>query len=221
MWHGPTGHAPSLDVLTRLAELYECAVSDLLLDAPQCRDRDSAHQAQSTAELLPSGDGTVDLDGLAARLEHRDTDELAAAVAAWASQTDSGVTRRSLLTLSAGLTLAAADPVFAFSEPAAAADTTPAERTYPGVWLSRYVYPSTGRGAGLRRRTEHTSPTGYYGGKTYHGTLQLAVNDTGRTMTGQWLGFGKDFKINTGSWELHWVDDATSARATRQYALKV
>ena len=34
-WPGPTGHAPSLDTLDRLARLYECKLTDLLGD---CRD---------------------------------------------------------------------------------------------------------------------------------------------------------------------------------------
>ena len=148
-----------------------------------------------------------------------------------------------------------------FEVPASTREGTADGPNYSGVWLSRYVYPSTGRDADfvgehyvvLRQRgnilkgqslphttgsrleldlalkgtvvegnwTEHTSPTGYYSGKAYHGTLQLAVDDSARIMTGQWLGFGKDFKINTGAWELHWVDAATSARATREYALKL
>jgi hypothetical protein len=31
LWPASTGHAPSLDVLGRLAELYECSISDLLV----------------------------------------------------------------------------------------------------------------------------------------------------------------------------------------------
>jgi hypothetical protein len=40
-------------------------------------------------------------------------------------------------------------------------------------------------------------------------------------MSGRWLGFGKNFKINTGEWELTWVDDSTSRRVVRQYHNKV
>lgn len=68
---------------------------------------------------------------------------------------------------------------------------------------------------------ERTSPSGYYRGATYHGTLQLVVNPMGRAMSGKWLGFGSNFKVNTGEWELTWVDAATSARAMRPYHLKV
>jgi hypothetical protein len=49
MWPSSTGHAPSFDNLSKLAELYECAVSDLLRDLPDFRDRDSAAVSQETA----------------------------------------------------------------------------------------------------------------------------------------------------------------------------
>ena len=68
---------------------------------------------------------------------------------------------------------------------------------------------------------EQTAPGGYYKGATYHGTLQLIVNPMGRAMSGRWVGFGKNFKINSGEWELTWVDGSTSQRAIRQYHMKV
>ena len=50
MWPSCTGHAPSFDNLSKLAELYECAVSDLLVDLPDFRHRDStAAGPQETA----------------------------------------------------------------------------------------------------------------------------------------------------------------------------
>jgi hypothetical protein len=67
---------------------------------------------------------------------------------------------------------------------------------------------------------ERTSPEGYYKGVTYYGTLQLVVNLMGRAMSGRWLGFGQNFKVNTGEWELTWVDGSTSQRAMRKYHLK-
>ncbi len=39
-WPGTTGHAPSFDNLSKLAELYECAVSDLPIDLPDFRHLD-------------------------------------------------------------------------------------------------------------------------------------------------------------------------------------
>ena len=64
--------------------------------------------------------------------------------------------------------------------------------------------------------TEHTSPNGYYKGAIYHGTLQLLIDHMGRSMSGKWLGFGKNFKINSGEWQLTWVDHATN-RTMREY----
>ena len=68
--------------------------------------------------------------------------------------------------------------------------------------------------------TERTSPDGYYKGATYHGTTQLLIDPLGRRMTGRWLGFGKNFRINTGEWELAWVDDSTTKTAQRLYHCK-
>jgi hypothetical protein len=50
-WPASTGYAPSLMVLARLAELYECAVSDLVADHPNFRSLDQA----GPAEPLPDG----------------------------------------------------------------------------------------------------------------------------------------------------------------------
>jgi len=68
---------------------------------------------------------------------------------------------------------------------------------------------------------EQTSPQGYYKGAVYHGTMQLIINPMGRAMSGRWLGFGKNFKINIGEWELTWADNSTSRRIMRQYHYKV
>ncbi len=51
-WPSNTGHAPTFDNLAKLAELYECAVSDLLIDLPNFRHRDSAANPQNTALTL-------------------------------------------------------------------------------------------------------------------------------------------------------------------------
>jgi hypothetical protein len=44
-WPGGTGHAPSFGNLRKLAELYECAVSDLLVDLPDFRHLDNTQAA--------------------------------------------------------------------------------------------------------------------------------------------------------------------------------
>jgi hypothetical protein len=53
VWPARTGHAPSVDVLTRLAELYECRVADLIADRPDYRYLDPAYQAREQLSLLP------------------------------------------------------------------------------------------------------------------------------------------------------------------------
>jgi len=53
MWPSSTGHAPSFDNLSKLAELYECAVSDLLVDLPDFRHLDTTSSTQKTALTIP------------------------------------------------------------------------------------------------------------------------------------------------------------------------
>jgi hypothetical protein len=63
MWPGTTGHAPTFDNLGKLAELYECAVSDLLVDLPDVRHRDATSSTQATALILPEPDAELVLPG--------------------------------------------------------------------------------------------------------------------------------------------------------------
>ncbi|MFD8981601.1 helix-turn-helix domain-containing protein [Streptomyces sp. NPDC059564] len=65
---------------------------------------------------------------------------------------------------------------------------------------------------------EQTAAEGYYNGARYHGALQLLVEPTGRRMAGKWVGFGKDFDVNTGPWELRLVDRSTSKATLEQYS---
>jgi len=287
LWPASTGHAPSLDVLATLAELYECAVADLLADGPRFDHRDEAYQARqqlatlplSTMALIAPAPDPADVDApessaathgsadqlamFAKRVGEMDVDELARTVASWTAQAGAAVDRRALLLkLSAGLALAAAHPLMVGDkEPLPQPRTSTRGSGLSGIWLSRYLYYSSGRDKEfegqhylvLRQRgdrlvgqslphstgsrldlelsvagsiasgtwTERTSPAGYYRGAVYHGTIQLIVNPMGRGMSGKWLGFGTDFKVNTGEWELTWVDDASSQRTLRGYHLKV
>jgi hypothetical protein len=50
-WPGNTGHVPSFDNLCKLAEPYECAVSDLLVDVADFRHLDKAHAAGRTVTI--------------------------------------------------------------------------------------------------------------------------------------------------------------------------
>ncbi|MEV5979127.1 helix-turn-helix transcriptional regulator [Streptomyces sp. NPDC052114] len=65
--------------------------------------------------------------------------------------------------------------------------------------------------------TEQTSAEGYYRGARYFGALQMLVEPTGRRMAGKWVGFGKDFDVNTGPWELRLMDASTSKTTLDQY----
>jgi tetratricopeptide (TPR) repeat protein len=53
MWPSATGHAPSFGNLSKLAELYECVVSDLLVDLPDFRHRDATGGLQTPALTMP------------------------------------------------------------------------------------------------------------------------------------------------------------------------
>lgn len=152
-------------------------------------------------------------------------------------------------------------PPIRTTSPVHEAKTAPAAYgTYSGVWLSRYRYPSSGRGAELTGQhyvvvlqhgsrltirslpngssnpnspltmdlevsdhvvtgtwTEETAPDGYYRGAVYHGAIQMLVEPTGRKMAGMWVGFGKDFEVNTGPWELVFQTADTSRQSLAEY----
>lgn len=61
--------------------------------------------------------------------------------------------------------------------------------------------------------SELTAPDGYYRGARYHGSIQLLIELTGSRMAGKWVGFGKNFEVNTGPWELV-LQDASTSKAT-------
>ena len=58
-WPSVTGHAPTFDNLSKLAELYECAVSDLLVDLPDFRHRDSTPTAGTALAVRQSNSPVV------------------------------------------------------------------------------------------------------------------------------------------------------------------
>ncbi|SDY09772.1 hypothetical protein SAMN05444365_101657 [Micromonospora pattaloongensis] len=68
---------------------------------------------------------------------------------------------------------------------------------------------------------ERTSPTGYYKGTIYRGAIQLLLTPSMTHMTGKWLGFGKEFSIDTGAWDLTLEDRSMSARTRAGYDLRV
>ncbi len=60
---------------------------------------------------------------------------------------------------------------------------------------------------------EQTAQESYYNGARYHGAIQMLIEPTGRRMAGKWAGFGSNFDVNTGPWELIFVDPDTSKAA--------
>lgn len=64
---------------------------------------------------------------------------------------------------------------------------------------------------------EQTDPEGYYRGARYHGAIQMLVEPTGRRISGKWVGFGKDYDVNTGPWELVFQDGSTSQTTMAKY----
>jgi hypothetical protein len=185
-WPAPTGYAPSIEVLSKLAELYECHVADLLSDTADHRNRDPAFRARSDLARLPDAVGdagghggrrenaTDDTrDALAefiSRLEECDVHELARQTAGWAAQLDSKIDRRSLLLkLSFGLTLAAATPPGAVYEPAVRVAADDEARNLAGVWRSEYTYYSNKRD------------------QQFTGVHYVTIRQDGRTLTAESL----------------------------------
>lgn len=259
-WPAETGHAPSLEVLGKLAELYTCQLSDLVSDAADFRSADTAHQQNEQLAALHSADDTdAAFRDFAARLDQIDVHELARMTVARAQKVEHCASRRALLLkISAALSMAAMAPSLA---PEADAEPMPMTSTVEGelsgIWHSRYRYTSTGRGKtfdgehyvplrhagdrlvgeslpvenGSRLRldlvpngsvvtgtwSERTSPTGYYRGSVYHGALQLVLDPMGKTMRGKWIGFDREFTVDSDVWELNWMCEDTGKTAQRAY----
>jgi hypothetical protein len=217
-WPSPTGHAPSLSVLDRLAQVYECDVADLV-----------AGWGEHRAGRPALGNEPA---SLAWQVRQLGLPELTRALADWAQRLPEPQRRELLLKTSTATALAAGR-----------SDSTdgPVPSELVGRWDSRYTYFSSGRGteqeAAHRFRlrvqgnrlvglseptaagsveldlgvdgllvtgswTEHTAPDGYYRGAVYNGLVQLAVAPGGRAMAGRWLGPDKDLAIATGTWTL-------------------
>ncbi len=126
-WPSSTGHAPSFGNLGKLAELYECAVSDLLIDLPDFRHLDTAtgpslgNAAEKTLAALP-GERILDSEAwvsaqcdrdewgalsplvlprdaapLVQRLQEVNFAELVQVIVMWMQQLNPSVSRRVLL----------------------------------------------------------------------------------------------------------------------------
>jgi tetratricopeptide (TPR) repeat protein len=144
-WPGPTGHAPSYNNLGKLAELYQCAVSDLLADLPNFRHLDTAGEkpilakkrlifpAERTLEPSLGGSTQEDTDaweGLSPllltqenttqvqQLGQLNVAELVQVVVMWMQRLDPSVNRRELLhRLGALFAAAATGPALGVLDP--------------------------------------------------------------------------------------------------------
>ena len=65
--------------------------------------------------------------------------------------------------------------------------------------------------------TEQTDASGYYAGSVYSGAIQFLLEPTGHRMKGKWVGFGREFDLNTGPWTLTLVTADTSTEAQERY----
>jgi hypothetical protein len=221
-WPSPTGHAPSLAVLDRLAEVYECDVADLVAGWGEHR------AGRPTGRDEPAA--------LAWQVRHLGLPELTRAVADWAQRLPEDRRRELLLKTSTATALAAGRPGTARPD---TGGSTAAELV--GRWDSRCTPAGAGRGAEreathrFRLRlegsrlvgrseptaagsveldlradgllvtgswTEHTAPDGDRRGAVHHGLVQLAVAPGGRAMVGRWLAPDDDLAIGTGTWML-------------------
>jgi transcriptional regulator with XRE-family HTH domain len=224
-WPSATGHMPSLHVLDRLAQLYECDVADLLV----AWGEHSSPRARTETEP----------ETLAWQVGHLDLYQLTRAIDSWAARLPGDQRRALLLKLSTAAAIAAGR---SSSAPPNALGRGPAPAELTGPWDSRYSYVSTRRGKEfegshrvlLRMEngklvgrsdptstgtlelelaidgllvtgnwTERTAPDGYYRGAVYHGIVQFVLDPTGRSMIGRWLGPDRHFEIDSGGWELH------------------
>lgn len=77
--------------------------------------------------------------------------------------------------------------------------------------------PDRGRVRRYTPAAEQTASEGYYRGARYFGALQMLAEPTGRRMAGKWVGFGKDFDVNTGPWELRLLDTSTDKATLASY----
>jgi hypothetical protein len=226
-WPSPTGHMPSLNVLDRLAQIYDCNVADLL-----------AGWGEHSSE--PGAGSGAEPEALAWQVAHLDLHQLTRTLADWARQLHGDQRRALLLKLSTAAAVAAASS----SSPPAGQPHPVGAPALAGRWSSTYRYHSTSRAKELEGThavdlwpengrligrslphaersvldldltvngniatgtwTERTSPIGHYRAATYHGLIQLVVDPTGRQMTGRWLGVGKRFEVKSGEWRLTW-----------------
>jgi hypothetical protein len=116
LWPGPTGHAPSLVTLDRLAQLYECTAGELLTDMPNYGQKFGASHNSPSATSGGTAAPLTLIPALADTLTRFAADidyvELAEEVVMWVQGVNADMNRRELLQkISTALTVAAAAPL--------------------------------------------------------------------------------------------------------------
>jgi len=244
-WPGSAGHAPSLDVIDRLARLYGCAAHDLLADLP---------------DHGPGADGPGDVEALAWQVGNLELPELTQAVTRWAELAPERDRRAWLLKLSTAAATAAPAHVDDVAVPALTPvyEARPSQDRLTGIWLSSYQYVSTTLGPIERHHhvtvhensdgqvtiasiensndslvrldlvrerqaltgtwTEYTAVDGHYRGARYHGAIQLVVDPTGRSARGRWVGYDRSGEVDSGPWELTLLTTGSGPGVVREHA---
>jgi transcriptional regulator with XRE-family HTH domain len=91
-------------------------------------------------------------------------------------------------------------------------------RSLPETASGRVIMDLTANGQVITGTwTEQTNPNGYYQGSVYHGAIQMLLEPTGHRMSGKWVGFGRDFDLNTGPWTLELVSSDTGPESLATY----
>ncbi|GAA3877964.1 hypothetical protein GCM10023084_33620 [Streptomyces lacrimifluminis] len=67
---------------------------------------------------------------------------------------------------------------------------------------------------------EETAIDGYYAGARYHAAIQMLIEPTGRRMQGKWIGFGREFDVNTGPWILEFKDASTNKESLEKWNVR-
>ncbi|MFC0042457.1 helix-turn-helix domain-containing protein [Actinomadura rayongensis] len=181
-WPGPTGHAPSLDTLDRLAQLYECAVSDLLADLPDYTPAAPTAKRSANGLTLPGQLGDLRLispdaiGGLPHTVDPEVFNELAQAVLMWAEGQNLGLDRRDVLKyVSATLAVAAAAPTLDLT------DTGERDRVLGALRNPRRIDETTV--AHLERSLEHYQLQA----ETFGPTATFQVATTQREIVGAFV----------------------------------
>lgn len=221
-WPAESGYAPSLVVLDRLAELYSCDVADLIVEWGRHRP---ATETPATGEAIDEHTLAwqvhhLDPDQLTqsvmawsrywlaqdrrSLLMKLGAAAVGAAVAGSARTTGQPVGR----TQSADELAGVWDSRYSYFSTGRAAEFTGSHQILLRAEGDRLVGRSLPESTGLVELdlavngllvtgswTERTSLSGYYRGAVYHGTLQLVLDPTGRSMTGKWLGPDKSFAM--------------------------